>query len=168
MAKKISERDPIRSNARKTTAARRIGEGQACACGESRPQALEKIVMCTACIRISRGMNTADKHHVAGKANSPVTIPIFVNDHRADLSEAQHDWPQETLENPDGSPLRAASACIRGFIDTNLYLIEKLLRWIADMLDILDTFLVTTLGPKWWEKTELNQFQPKDKSDETQ
>ena len=46
-----------------------------------------------------------DKHHISGKANSDVTILVPVNDHRAQISVDQYDWPKRTLENPEGSPL---------------------------------------------------------------
>ena len=98
---------------------------------------------------------------VAGKANSPITIPIRVNDHRAVLSPCQADWPKDTLENRSGSPLRAAAACVRGCIDTILYLIEQGLLWIAEMLEVLDVYLTKKLGSKYWENTELERFTPK-------
>ena len=106
-------------------------------------------------------MKTKDDHHFAAKANSPVTIPAPVNDHRAELNVAQYDWPKQTRENPDGSPLLAAAACIRGFIDTVLYLIEKGLHWIADMLEKADAFLTQTHGKKWWTGTEIEKFAPR-------
>jgi len=84
-----------------------------------------------------------------------------VNDHRAWLSVAQADWRREVLENPDRSPLLAGAACIRGFSDTIVYLVEELLLWIADMLEKLDAFLAKEIGPKWWVKTELERFEPK-------
>jgi len=83
---------------------------------------------------------------------------VPVNDHRAILSPAQYDWPKETLENPDGSPLLAAAAHIRGFIDTIYYFIDKLLAWIPEFLEALHALLTKRLGPKWWRKTELQKF----------
>jgi hypothetical protein len=71
------------------------------------------------------------------------------------------DWPKETLENPDGSPLLASAARKRGFADTSVYLIERLIHGDAEMLEVLDAYLVRTLGRKWWLKTELKQFAPK-------
>jgi hypothetical protein len=109
-------------------------------------------------MRKQRGKTSMDNHHVAGKANSAVTIPIPVNDHRARLSVDQYDWPKRTLENPDRSPLRAAAACIRGFIDTVRYLIESVLLWVADMLEALDEFLIERLGSKWWLHTGFRKF----------
>ena len=52
---------------------------------------------------------------------------------------------------------------MRGCTDTILYLIEKGLLWLADMLEKLDEFLVKKLGPKWWVNTEIEQFAPKKK-----
>ena len=117
--------------------------------------------MCLECVRRKRGKSTQDNHHPAGKANNPTTTPILANDHRAELNVAQYDWPKETRENPEGSPLLAAAACIRGFVDTIFYLIDKLLLWIPQMLEVLDRFLAEKLGPKWWCGTPLEQFAPK-------
>jgi len=58
----------------------------------------------------------------------------------------------------------SAAACIRGFIDTFLYLIEEGLLWIAEMLERIDAFQVKRLGPRWWLRTEIEQFAPKKKS----
>ena len=99
-----------------------------------------------------------DDHHPAMKANNPATIPVPVNDHRAVLNVAQDDWPKDTRENIDGSPLLAAAGSVRGFVDTVVYLIERLVLWIADMLEKLDAYLAQKLGRKWWVQTELNQF----------
>lgn len=164
MSKELPPRDPIRQYQRKTIAARRIGLGKKCACGESRPEALiagSKPTICAACKRKKRGQSATDAHHVAGKSNSKVTISVPVNDHRAILSTAQWDWPKETRENPDCSPLLAAAGCIRGFADILVYLIKELLLWIADMLEALNALLVEKHGPKWWHNTELEKFAPK-------
>jgi hypothetical protein len=163
MRKRPPQRDPIVAYQRKATAARRVGGHTQCACGETRPEALiarSNPTICAACDRKRRGKTTFDDHHVAGKANNPVTIPVWVNDHRACLSVAQDDWSKETRENPDGSPLLAAAAHIRGFMDTGIYLLEKLF-WIVEMLEMAHAIFVKKLGPKWWLKTELRQFKPK-------
>jgi hypothetical protein len=77
-----------------------------------------------------------DKHHIAGKANSPVTVPVPVNDHRAELNAAQYDWPKETLENPDANPNLKKAALIRGLIDLMNYLPDEL-RPVAELLESL-------------------------------
>jgi len=91
-----------------------------------------------------------DKHHVAGSANSPVTVSVDVNDHRAELNTSQYDWPKRTVENPHGSPLLKAAGCVRGFIDTIRFLVEKLLGWIPKTLEMLDQVLVQLFGVMWW------------------
>jgi len=164
MPSKLPKSDPIKVHQRKSVAARHIGLGAKCACGESRPEALikrDELVICAECDRKEKGHSTTDAHHPSGLANSPITIRIPVKDHRAELSVAQYDWPRKTLENPDASPVLAGAAQVRGFIDTALYLVEKMLLWLAEMLESLDMYLVDKLGPKWWVKTPLEQFAPK-------
>jgi len=95
--------------------------------------------------------------------NSPIQIKVPVNDHFAELNDAQYDWPKQTLENPDGSPFLAAAGCIRGFIDYIHYLIDKGLTWVAYMLEAADALLARQLGRKWWVGTELEKFAPEQK-----
>ncbi|HEY7351464.1 MAG TPA: hypothetical protein VH596_01740 [Terriglobales bacterium] len=159
-------RNAAAAHRRKSVAARRVGLGAACACGEKRPEALIPNVnppICAACQRTALGKSAVDKHHFASKANNATTIHVPVNDHRAELSTAQADWPQSTLRNIEGSPLLAAAGCVRGFVDTILYLIERGLLWIAELLENLDEFLMKQLGPGWWIGTEVEQFAPKRK-----
>jgi hypothetical protein len=161
------KRDEVAAAARHAVAARRIGEGKSCKCGESRPEALiegSNPIGCVECERKRRGHSTVDRHHVAGEANDPITTPILVNDHRARLSVDQYDWPKKTTENVDGSPLLAAAASIRGFVDTVVYLLEELLLKHAETLEAFDAYLIRNLGRKWWLKTELKQFAPKRRS----
>jgi hypothetical protein len=138
MPRKQSD-DPIKRFQRKATAARRVGVDAKCAtCEESRPEALiagSKPIICAECQRKQKGQATMDNHHPAGKANSPVTIPVPVNDHRAILSVAQYEWPKDTLENPTADPDREMAARIRGYMDMHRYLEEKLLRPIVEKLE---------------------------------
>src|SRR5207245_2372214 len=117
-------------------------------------------VICHECKRKENGMKTEDDHHFAGQANSPIIISLPANDHVAELTPAQKDWPRITLENRDGSPLLAAAASLRGFIDTVLHLIKIGLHWIADMLEKADAFLTEKFGKHWWVGTELEKFAP--------
>jgi hypothetical protein len=168
MPPKVPIRDSIGAHRRKIVATRHVGIGARCACGEDRPEALiagSNPIICAACERAVKGRTTMDRHHFAGRANNPATIPIPVNDHRAILSVAQAEWPKSTLTNKDGSPLLAGAACLRGCIDTILYLIEKGLLWLADMLEKLDQDQVKKLGPRWWANTEIEQIAPKKKPD---
>jgi hypothetical protein len=166
MPKSVPPDDPTYAYARNATAARSVGISAHCSCGETRPEALirgSKPTTCFGCARKQRGYSPVDNHHVAGEANSPATLPVPASDHCAVLSVAQYNWPRETLENPDGCPLRAAAACIRGFIDYIYYAVEKHLLWIPEMLETLSTFLADKLGRKWWHNTPLDRFSPKHK-----
>jgi hypothetical protein len=102
-----------------------------------------------------------DYHHPAGKANDPTTVPIPTNDHRADLSPKQYDWPHKTWKNLSGSPLLAGAACVRGYSETEAHLLAKLVIPRAEMLEALDAFLDKRLGPKWWVGTEMERFAPR-------
>jgi hypothetical protein len=164
MAKRMPQRDPEAAYQRKVAAERRFPPGSRCGCGERRPEALipdSDPVVCAACDRAARGKSVWDNHHPAGRANSPITIPAPVNDHRAELSPAQYDWPKATLENCDGSPLLARAACARGFADTNAYLVEKLLLPHAEFCELLDAMLTEKFGPKWWRNMDIEKWSPK-------
>jgi hypothetical protein len=155
-------RDPIASFERETRAVRRVGHNK-CKCGEAKPLALipgSNPPICVACKRKRDGESPFDNHHPAGKANDPTTIPIPVDDHRAVLSPQQYEWPKETWENPLGSPVLAGAACMRGYCETDTYLVASLLIPKAEMLEVLDTFLLKRLGPKWWKGTEMERFAP--------
>jgi hypothetical protein len=162
--KKPRLRDPEGAAKRAAIARRRVGEGARCACGETRPLALiagSNPMICAKCQRQEKGHTVMDKHHAFGEANDPkTTILVPVNDHRAELNEAQNDWLKQTRENPDGSPLLAGAGTIRGFIDQILYLIDKGLNWVADMLEKLDEWLKGKFGPNYWLGTPLEEFVP--------
>jgi hypothetical protein len=156
--------DPIRRFQRQSIAARRVG-GQSCRCGEIRPEALitcDRPTICAACRRKQLGQSTSDNHHPAGSANHSATVPIPVNDHQT-LTDAQYDWPKNTWENRERSPLLAGAACIRGYYDTNSYLNDQLLIWVAKLLEALNETLRERLGPNWWVGTKLEKFGPKPK-----
>lgn len=150
--------DPIKTSTRRAKAQRRVGDGAACACGETRPEALvvgAGPTTCAACKRRRLKKTTTDSHHVAGQNNSPVTVEVPVNDHRAVLSPAQYEWPSETLQNADGSPLLSAAGALRGMADYIIYLAEKFFDLIAVMLEELDRWLVGERGPQWWVNTPI-------------
>jgi hypothetical protein len=160
----IPPRDPRAAHRRKVVTARRVGVGKKCACGEGRPEALipgSNPSVCAACQRRSFGSKERDDHHNFGASNSSLTMDVPVNDHRADLSVAQQNWPPATLSNPDESPLLTGAAFIRGFIDTVVYLMKEFLLWVADLLELLDTLLRGKLGEKWWKHTKLEAFETK-------
>jgi hypothetical protein len=72
------------------------------------------------------------------------------NDHRR-LSDAQRDWPEETLTNPDGSPLLKLAAMLRGWIDYLRLLLERGVARIPPALEQLDQLLRAYIGERWWE-----------------
>lgn len=92
---------------------------------------------------------------------------VPTNDHRAELTPAQNDWPKKTLENRDRSPVLAVAASERGYVDTVCYLNEKLLYRNPEMLEELDAFLKEKLGPRWWVGTPLEKYAPTDRSNRT-
>jgi len=161
--KKPPQRDPIGATRRRAVAQRRVGEGATCSCGETRPEALIEDtdpMTCAKCQRKARGQSETDFHHVAGQANSPITVPVPVNDHRAELTRAQERWPKQTRENPERSPLLAAAAAVRGFCDQVVYLLERTVLWIADLLERADELLRDRLGKQWWVQTPVEAYAP--------
>ena len=165
--KRKPSRDPIAAFERESRATRRVGKGARCSkCGEDRPLALipkSEPRICANCRRIELGQSTLDNHHPAGEANDPTTTPLPSNDHRADLSPKQYEWPLESWLNPSGSPVLAGAACMRGYSETDDYLVASLIIPKAEMLEALDAFLNRRLGPKWWVGTEMERFAPKRK-----
>ena len=156
-----ARRNPVSHATRRAIAQRRVGADARCACGESRAEALvvdSTPVTCYECQRRAKGLASIDRHHVAGKANDPITVPVPTNDHVAILSELQRDWPRATLENPTGCPLRHGAACIRGFVDFIKYLIDRAVLWTAQLLEQLSHHLRERLGDRWWVGTPIERF----------
>lgn len=164
-------RDPIAADARKAVASRRAGRRVCVSCPrlrpdrpvEDRPEALltdRKPVICYECMLILSDLAPIEPDHPAGRHNSDVTVPVAANDHRAILSINQYDWPQPTLRNPDGSPLLAAAAALRGFANIVNYLLDQLIMAVALLLEALDIYLRKQLGPKWWLGTDIARWTP--------
>jgi hypothetical protein len=101
-------------------------------------------------------------HHPAGKANNPVVIRVPANDHRAELSTDQYDWPQATLQNVNGSPVIAIASGVRAVIDMSRWLIDKFLIRIPEALEAYDAEQRALHGPDWWRGTALEAESPKD------
>jgi len=155
-------KDPIKAAARQSRAQRRVGDDRICGCGESRPYAFPRGgTLCYECKARKAGRRTTEAHHPAGKANNPTTIDVPANDHIAELTADQYDWPQRTLQNSERSPLLAMAACIRGFITTVRLLMDRILGWIPEELETLDAFLCDQWGSQWWLKTPLRRLPPK-------
>jgi hypothetical protein len=50
---------------------------------------------------------------------------------------------------------------MRGYCETNNYLVASLLIPKAEMLEALEAFLQKRLGLEWWVGTEMERFVPK-------
>lgn len=121
-------------------------------CGEADPFALtgfNPTIVCYECQCIARGRPWVEQQHPAGKANHDATVAIPGNDHRI-IDDRKHDWPRDTLRNPNGSPLLRAAACLRGWLDTLHDIIERTVAWIPLFLETLDAWLQQMHGPAWW------------------
>ena len=158
-------KDPTRAAVRRSIARRRLGPAATCtACGESRPAALirgSNPRLCARCKRVKDGHRAIDHHHVAGEINSPVTVPIPVNDHRAEVTESQKDWGRHVLENPDGDPVVMLVAWLRGAGETIAYLVKSFIDAAADVLECLAAHLRQRLGSQWWRGTPIERYAPK-------
>jgi len=53
---------------------------------------------------------------------------------------------------------------VRGYCETNNYLVAELLLPKAEMLEALDAFVKKKFGPEWWVGTDMECFAPKRKS----
>lgn len=121
-------------------------------CGETNPFALvgrRRDISCYEHYLLRAGRRPYEQHHVAGKSNSDVIAEIPGNDHRV-LSEYQRYWPDDTLRNPEHSPLLVAAAAIRGWLDVLRVIIERSIAWIPEFLEWLHRILVDSYGPDWW------------------
>jgi hypothetical protein len=157
-------RDPIKAAARRARARRLIGKNARCACGENRPEALirgTKPIRCGACERKRHGQATTDEHHVASENNHPLTVPVPVNEHRAVLTVMQIDWSRTMRENPNGCPIIAGAAMLRGAVDTIIYLTDKGIDWVIALMEALSAFLRERWGDGWWLKTPIEAFAPR-------
>ncbi len=122
-------------------------------CGERNPFTLigrHPDISCYEHRLLRSGKTSHEAHHLAGQHNSDVTADVPGNDHRI-LSEMQRFWPEDTLRNPEHSPLLMMAASIRGWVEVMLVAIHRSIGWIPAQLEWLHIVLVDQLGPEWWE-----------------
>lgn len=127
-------------------------------CVENEPVTLtgrQPKIVCYECKTKAEKRSPIEHHHPAKRKNDSFTISIPGNDHRF-LSDLQEDWPLETLRNPNGSPLRKASAMLRGWLDVLRLLIERIFGWIPEFLENLDAKLTEHIGAIWWDALGLS------------
>lgn len=123
-------------------------------CGERNPFALtgrDPDISCYEHYLLRNRRSPYEGHHVAGRHNSDVVAFVPGNEHRI-LSECQSAWPEDTLRNPDHSPLLVAAAAIRGWLDVLRVILERSIAWIPEFLEWLHRTLVDLYGPDWWEE----------------
>lgn len=157
-------KDPLKAATRRARAQRLAGKNARCACGEDRPEALirrTKPIRCGACQRKRDGKATTDEHHVAGQNNHPLTVTVPTNEHWAVLTVMQSDWSKTMRENPNGCPIMAGAAMLRGAADTIIYLIERGIDWVIRLMETVSAFLRQRWGDGWWVKTPVGEFAPK-------
>lgn len=145
--------NPMQSAARERRRQRQLGPDAACACGARDPRCLtrrDSEIVCAECLARRDGRPTDEQHHVAGRPNSDLVVPIPANEHRI-LSDLQEDWPDATRRNPDGSPLLAAAARLRGWLDILTLMIDRTVGQIPEMLEALDAWLRERIGHRWWD-----------------
>jgi hypothetical protein len=133
----------------------RLGTDAGCdQCDESDHRVLQGVepVLCAECRLARAGKPTTERHHPAGRHNDAFTAPLPANPHAA-FSDAQIDWPPETLRNPEHDFLRILAAWLRFFADTFRYLSEQASLW-ATTLERYSLHLTGTLGPQWWTGIE--------------
>ena len=122
----------------------RLGKAECCTCGQDDPLLLRRTrrgTECADCQAQRRTGRATELHHPAGRANSTLAVPISANTH-ARLTDAQHDWPRDTLRNPRQHPSRRLAAILRAGIDTLHVVAEPLaaeLEELADWLESLDS-----------------------------
>ena len=100
---------------------------------------------------LNMGKHPYESHHQAGQHNSDVEADVPGNDHRV-ISELQAHWPEDTLRNPEQSPLLAAAAAIRGWMDVLRIILDRSVGWIPEFLEWLHVVLVDLFGGDWWTR----------------
>ena len=160
----VRRSSPIKSGARRAKSQRRVGQGAVCThCGESRAELLiarSRPKLCMQCYSVRRGKKRTETQHLAGKANSSLTVEVPTNEHRM-LSEAQYEWPPGILENRDGSPVLKAAAVLAGAADFIEDPIVRCIRNVVEFLHTLDVWLREKHGGPWWDGGPFDRWQLK-------
>lgn len=106
-------------------------------------------ITCLQCVARLAGRIPIEQHHLAGASNDPATVPTPGNGH-AFVTDAQRDWPPDTLRNPRDSPLRWAAAWFRGCLEL-LAMLIALAGAVPPVIELVDELLTDALGERWWE-----------------
>ena len=120
-------------------------------CTETDPRGLTgagDAVLCAEHRAAAAGRARSELHHVAGRRNSHVVVPLLGNWH-AQLSHEQMGWPPELLRNPEADPLLRAIAAVRGSRETTTVILDEVLGPLEFELSNLRDFLADAAGPDW-------------------
>jgi len=120
-------------------------------CSEGAPAALSRrgdVLLCYECLAVATGRAVLEGHHLFGRRNDPAMTRQPGNRHR-ELTDSQRDWPQETLRNPYGSPLRRVAAAERSVQDFNRVASDRAAGFPL-FLEALDFALTAHFGREWW------------------
>ena len=130
----------------------RLGKDAECEeCGERDILTLQLAgghILCAECRLTQSGKSGVERHHPPGRRNDPFAVPLPANDH-AILSDAQQDWPSETLKNQRRDALHRQAAWLRAIHDTRQHMADSSLPWAIE-LETLATYLTEKLGKRWW------------------
>ena len=126
----------------------RLGVGATCAiCGTDDVVTLRKVgerILCAECHLDRQGKRPTEKHHVVGRINDEFSIALPANDH-AHLSDAQYDWPSETLRNTNANPLIKIAAWLRAITDIKFQLMKNAPVW-ALKLELINKYMTDRIG----------------------
>jgi hypothetical protein len=105
-------------------------------------------------LAIAHGRSPIEDHHVLGRANDPITIPVPGNLHRQ-LSDRQRDWPRELRRHSHRDPLIWMATALLSHQEM-LALSLALLDWLIPALPTIAAALRETYGEEWWIALELS------------
>ena len=111
--------EPLGSVIRREVRRRHLGFQAECRCGERDALLLQRTsegIECSRCEALRTTGKTNELHHPAGRANSSLAVLIDANLH-ALFTDAQYDWPPETLANRHRRPARRLAALLRALLD---------------------------------------------------
>lgn len=126
-------------------------------CNERNPFALtgaDPDIYCYECHAIADGRSFTEEDHFASRRNDPAKDQIPGNDHRIKNDRQLHEWPRETLRNPDQSPLLWSAAMARGACAYLEIVLERYSDGIPEFHEALDAWLRRRIGERWFEEFE--------------
>ena len=118
-----------------------LGRTARCRCGQREPLVLQVTrvgIECARCEAVRTTGHPTEEHHLAGKSNLELTAEIDANTH-ARLSDAQRDWPRDTLRNPRDVPARRLAGILRALIDWLRLVLDPLLGELEELITWLES-----------------------------